>query len=206
MKLKNNSKPQREPVKGGTYYGVCVHAIDIGEQKDAFGKNGDYVSKFLWTFQLFRLENFQMVPVMYEENGISKPYDLSVTMNNTRHMNSNVAKHLKSWLDEENVDEAYMEAFDTNDVVGKTAMLKVKLKENGYNDITLINPMPDGFPAPVASIPLIRFDMDPWDQSAFEALPEWAQNRIKKSTQYQKMYAPVKDVAIKQDSKGGAPF
>lgn len=206
MKLKNNTKPQREPIKGGTYYGVCVHAIDIGEQKDSF--KGEYTSKFLWTFQLYRLENFQMVPVMYEDGGVSKPYDLSITMNNSQHPNSNVAKHLKSWMDDDvTVDEDFMKNFDTNDVVGKTAMLKVKLKENGYNDITMINPIPDGFPVPVPSLPLIRFDMEPWDQTAFDSLPEWAKRRIKKSTQYQKEHVPVTDVMINQEPPaGGVPF
>lgn len=208
MKLKNNSKPPRTPIKGGTYYGVCVHAIDIGEQKDTFKPNGGYAAKFVWTFELCRLENFKMVPVMYEEDGISKPYDISVTLNSSQHLNSNVAKHLQSWLDEETIDEEYMKNFDTNQVVGMTAMLKVKLKDNGYNDITAINPLPEGFPEPVASLPLIRFDMEPWDESAFEGLPSWAQSRIKKSMQYQKLYAPVKDVAINQtqQTKGGAPF
>jgi len=207
MKLKNNSKPPRPPIKTGTYYGVCVHAIDIGEQKDNF-KNGEYQAKFLWTFELSRLDNFKMVPVMYEEDGISKPYDLSMTLNNTRHINGNVAKHLKTWFDELDIDEAFMESFDTNDVVGKTAMIKVKLKDNGYNDIITINPLPEGFPEPVASLPLIRFDMDPWDQAAFDALPQWAQNRIKKSTQYQKEHVPQTDVTVQPQkaATGGAPF
>lgn len=207
MKLRNNSKPPRPPIKTGTYYGVCVHAIDIGEQKDNF-KNGDYQAKFLWTFELCRLENFKMVPVMYEEDGISKPYDISITLNNSQHANSNVAKHLKTWFDEENVDEDFLKTFDTNDAVGRTAMLKVKLKDNGYNDIITINPLPEGFPEPVASLPFIRFDMDPWDQDAFDALPQWAQNRIKKSTQYQKAHVPQTDVAVQAQSaaSGGAPF
>lgn len=207
MKLKDNSKPPRPTIKTGTYYGVCVHSIDIGEQKDSF-KNGGYQAKFLWTFELSRLENFKMVPVMYEEDGISKPYDLSTTMNNTRHINGNVAKHLISWFDELNIDDDFMKSFDTNDVVGKVAMLKVKLKDNGYNEIVKIDPLPEGFPEPVASLPLIRFDMDPWDQAAFDALPQWAQNKIKKSTQYQKEHVPQTDVTVQpqQAATGCAPF
>lgn len=208
MKLKDNSKPPRESIKGGTYYGVCVHAIDIGEQKDGF-KDG-YVSKFLWTFELFRLENFQMVPVMYEENGVMKPYDLSITMNSTRDMRSNAAKHLSTWLDEETVDKEFMERFDTNDMVGKCAMLKVVLKENGYNDIKAINALPEGFPVPQHGMELIRFDMDPWDQEAFEALPDWAKRRIQKSAQYQKRHVKVQEVSIDKartaEKEGRAPF
>ena len=55
---------------------------------------------------------------------------------------------------------------------------------------------------------LIRFDTDDWNQAAFDALPEWAQERIKKSTQYQKEHVPQTDVTVQPQkaATGGAPF
>ena len=83
--------------------------------------------------------------------------------------------------------------FDTNDLVGRPALLNVILKENGYNDIQSVTQIPEGLPipTPVPNLPLIRFDLDPFDQAAFDALPEWAQNRIKKSTEWQKEHPPT---------------
>ena len=45
---------------------------------------------------------------------------------------------------------------------------------------------------------LIRFDMEPWSQEAFDKLPEWAQNRVKDSTQWQKQHAPETVVDVQQ--------
>ena len=80
-------------------------------------------------------------------------------------------------------------------------MLTVVLNDTGeYSNIDNIAPIPVGIPINIPNplSPLIRFDMDPWNQAAFEALPEWAQERIKKSTEYQKEHIPVQDVAIQQ--------
>lgn len=57
---------------------------------------------------------------------------------------------------------------------------------------------------------LIAFDIDRWDNEAFKSLPEWIQERIKKSTQYQKLHVPTDSVDVNtngaQQSKaaGGA--
>ena len=66
--------------------------------------------------------------------------------------------------------------------------------------------MPTGLPisVPEPMSPLIRFNMDPWDQAAFDKLPEWAQEKVKKSTEWQKEHAPVANVAVQ--AQGAAAF
>jgi hypothetical protein len=39
--------------------------------------------------------------------------------------------------------------------------------------------------------------MDAWDDAVFQALPEWVQEKIKKSTQYQKEHAPDTAIEVK---------
>jgi hypothetical protein len=39
--------------------------------------------------------------------------------------------------------------------------------------------------------------MEHWDDTVFQALPEWVQEKIKKSTQYQKEHAPDTTVEVK---------
>ena len=88
---------------------------------------------------------------------------------------------------------------DTNDYVGRPAFLTVVLNETGeYSNIENIAPLPTGLPITVPDplSPLIRFNMDPWDEKAFEALPEWAQEKVKKSTEWQKEHAPVTNVSV----------
>ena len=65
------------------------------------------------------------------------------------------------------------------------------LNESGeYANIDTIMQLPRGMAAPSPASALIRYDMEPWDDAAFAALPDWAQEMIKKSTQYQKLHVP----------------
>lgn len=186
MKLKNTGKPSRPPVNGGTYLAVCVYSIDIGEQLCKFENSTDYKSQVVLGFELSG--------VTYDDNGVQKPYDLGKRYTSSKHPNSGIRKMVNAWNGRDMTDEE-AEKFDTNDLVGRAALVNVVLKENGYNDIQSVLQIPAGLPTPVATMPLIRFDMDPWNQVAFDALPEWAQNAIKKSTEWQKEHAPTETIA-----------
>lgn len=197
MKLKNTGKPSRPPVNGGTYLAVCVYSIDIGEQLCKFENNSSYKEQVCIGFELMGMT--------YEDNGVQKPYDLGKTYAASRHQNSGIRKMVNAWNGREMTDEE-AESFDTNDLVGRPALVNVIVKENGFNDIQSVLQVPAGLPAPVATMPLIRFDMDPWNQAAFEALPEWAQERIKKSTQYQKEHLPQETVVVQPPQQLQAGF
>lgn len=188
MKPKNKSKPMRPPVAGGTYLAVCVYSIDIGEQYCTYqDKSADYKDQVILGFEL--------VGFTYEENGVQKPYDLGKTFTASMHTKAALRNFVQAWEGHE-LSESEVDAFDTRDLVGRTAMVSVILKENGFNDITGVFRIPAGIPEPTPTMPLISFDMEPWNQTAFDALPEWAQKKIKKSTQYQKDHAPNTTVTV----------
>ena len=95
---------------------------------------------------------------------------------------------------------------DTNDYVCRPSFLTVVLNETGeYSNIDSIAPLPEGLPITVPDPlgKLICFDMEPWNQAAFDALPEWAQEKIKKSTEWQKEHAPVTNVAVQNPGVAG---
>ena len=56
---------------------------------------------------------------------------------------------------------------------------------------------------PSPQSPLLSFDIDIWDAETFQALPEWIQNRIKKSTQYQKLHVPEDPLEIQPAQQQG---
>ena len=58
-------------------------------------------------------------------------------------------------------------------------------------------PIPKGFPAPTTDTKHIRWDMEQWNDEIFKELPEWIQEKIKKSSQYQKDHAPNTTVEVK---------
>ena len=76
-------------------------------------------------------------------------------------------------------------------------MINVLLNETGeYARIDSIMPLFPGLPTPTTQTQMKTWDMDAWDDKAFEELPEWVQEKIKKSTQYQKEHAPATTVSV----------
>ena len=187
MKLKSGGGPTRPPLKGGTYVAVCVYSIQLGEHLHKFSDKSNY--------QHDVSIGFELIGFTYEDNGVQKPYDLSKTYNASIHPNSALRKMVNAWNGYEMTEEDAAK-FDTNDLVGRPALLNVILKENGYNDIQSVTQIPEGLPipTPVPNMPLIRFDLEPFDQTAFDALPEWAQNKIKNSVEWGKKLAPAETI------------
>lgn len=189
MKIKNRAKPKTPPVEPGIYIAVCVHSIDLGEQ--LIEKKGEAP----------RLNNqvtltFELVGETMEVDGKTRARDLSRTFNVCYSKNGALRKFVQSWLGKAFSDEAFAE-FDTNDLVGRAAQLSVIHSENGeYANIDAALPLPKGMPAPKATLPLIRFDLEPWDAAAFQALPDWARDRVKRSTQYQEDHVPTGAVDV----------
>lgn len=188
MKVKTGVKPSLPPVPGGTYLAVCVYSIDIGEQLCEFKDKGKSYNNQV-------LLGFELQGVTVEIDGKQEARTLSRTFNIAKSKNAALRKFVGAWEAKEYTDEEFLE-LDTNDLVGKPAMLNVVLNESGeYSNIESIMQIPMGFPVPQPTLPLIRFDMDPWNQAAFEQLPEWAQERIRKSTQWQKEHTPTDTIA-----------
>ena len=191
MKIRDKVKPTLPPIPGGTYLGICVYSIALGEQLCEYeGKSKGYYNQVML--------GFEICGRTVEIDGKQEPRVLSKTFNATKGKKSGLRKFLGAWEAKELTDDEYLDS-DTNDYVGRPAFLTVVLNETGeYSNIDGIAPLPTGLPIEVPSpmSPLIRFDMEPWDQKLFESLPEWAQERVKKSTEYQKEHAPVTNVAV----------
>lgn len=191
MKIRNNVKPTLPPIPGGTYLAICVYSIGIGEQLCEYeGKSKNYYNQVMF--------GFEICGQTVEIDGKQEPRVLGKTFNATKGKKSGLRKFIGAWEAKELTDDEYLDK-DTNDYVGRAALLTVVLNETGeYSNIDGIAPLPEGIPisVPQPLSKLIRFDVDNWNQAAFEALPEWAQERIKKSTQYQKEHISVETVAV----------
>ena len=198
MKIKDRAKPKEPPVPAGTYRGRLVHIIDIGEQL-CKGKKGDfYQNQVVFTFEL--------IGKTKEVDGQQKPVDLSRTFGFTRGANSNFRKFVQDWTGLKMSDEVWDE-FDPYPLLRKEAMLNVVHNDTGeYANISTAMQPFEGDVYPDATMPILYFDMDHWDDALFAQLPEWAQDRIKKSTQYQKEHLPAETVAVQQPQQPQAGF
>ena len=194
MKVKNRARPKLPPVEPGVYIAVCVYSIDLGEQLC------EYKDKTKSYNNQVRL-GFELIGETVEIDGKQEPRVLSRTLNFTQSKNGGLRKFVQSWLGKTFTDDEFRE-LDTNDLVGTPAQLSVVLNESGeYANIDTIMQLPRGMAAPSPASALIRYDMEPWDDDAFAALPDWAQEMIKKSTQYQKLHVPTDPVDV--DTSGG---
>lgn len=197
MKIRDKVKPSLPPVPGGTYLAICVYSVEIGEQLCEFKDKGKSYNNQV-------MLGFELCGVTVEIDGKQEPRTLGRTFNIAKSKNAAIRKFIGAWEAKELSDDEFLDV-DTNDYVGRPAFLTVVLNETGeYANIENIAPLPVGMPisVPEPLSPLICFNMDPWDQKAFEALPEWAQERVKKSTEYQKEHAKVETVAIPQPTQG----
>ena len=196
MKIKDRAKPKVPPVEPGVYMAVCVGFIDLGEQYSEKFKS--YSSKGMYVWEL--------PGETVEIDGEQKPRQLSKEFTISGSNKSHLRKFIESWNGKSYGDEEFMD-FDLFDQVGKPCQLNVVLNETKeYANVDNLMPIPRGFPAPTTDTEQIRWDMDKWDDAVFEKLPEWIQDKIKKSTQYQKDHAPAETVEVKAAGGGAAPF
>lgn len=200
LKIKKKSGSSVPPIDAGTYPAVCVGIVDLGEQySETFKKYNDKM-----------LVIWEIPSQTIEIDGGGKPRWLSKDFSASLNEKSNLYQTLVSWRgkafteNELTEDETGFMQFSVLDMLGTGCFLQVIVEEkdgNSYNRITSVIALPAGMPAPATETPLIAFDIDAWDDEVFKSLPGWIQERIKKSTQYQKLHVPTDPVDV--NTNGG---
>lgn len=187
MKIKDRATPKTPPVEPGVYMAVCVGVVDLGEQYSELYKSYSNKVKFVWALPSETIE----VDGKTEERQLSREF--SVATKKTGKLRT----FLSSWNSKNYSDEEFME-LDLFDQIGKACQLNVVLNDTGeYANVDSVIPIPKGFPEPTSKTAFFTWDMDAWDDAAFDKLPAWTQEQIKKSTQYQKDHAPETVVEVK---------
>lgn len=188
MKLGSRAKPAIPPVEPGTYFAVCIGAVDLGEQETTYNNKTRYANQLQIIFEL--------PSELIEIDGEEQPRQLSRRFSVSLSTKSNLRKFIETWYGKKFTDDAIRE-FDTRELLGKPAMLSVVLSEDGnYANIASAAALPKGMEAPKAKSELIDFDVEKWDDEAFQKLPEWLQELIKKSTQYKSNHLPEDEVSV----------
>lgn len=188
MKIKDKTRPSIPPVEPGVYIGICVAVIDLGEQYSENFKKYSNDVQFVW----------ELVGETIEVDGEQKPRQLSRTFSVAASKKSNLRKFLSSWNGKQYTDAEFGE-IDLFDQLGRGCQLQVVLSEDGqYSNIDNVMSIPKGMPVPKTDTPYIKWDMDAWDDAVFATLPEWVQEKIQKSTQYQKIHTPEDKVEFEE--------
>ena len=189
MKIKDRAKPKVPPVEPGVYMAVCIGFVDLGEQYSEKFKSYSNKGMYIW----------ELPGETIEVEGEMKPRQLSKEFAISASNKSNLRKFIESWNGKSYSDEEFLE-FDLFEQVGKPCQLNVVLNETKeYANVDNLMPIPRGFPAPTTDTKLIRWDMELWNDTVFAELPEWIQEKITKSTQYQKEHAPTDSIEVKTE-------
>lgn len=182
MIIGTRAKPKVPPVEAGTYMAICVGIFDLGEQQVEYKGKTRYTNQIMFTFELSG--------VTVEIDGEQKLRQLSRSFPVSTSNKSGLRKFLTSWRGKAFSDEE-IQSFNTDSLLGRSAMIQVVHNETGeYSNIDGVMQLPKGLPALTTSTELLCFNIDEWDDALFEKLPEWIQEKIKNSTQYQSAHAP----------------
>lgn len=196
MKIKDRAKPKLPPVEPGVYMAICTGIIDLGEQYSEKFKT--YANKILFVWEL--------VGETVEVDGEQKPRQLSKEFSISSSKKSNLRGFISSWNGKTYSDDEFadLEIFDQ---IGKACQLQVVLNETGeYANVDNLMQLPKGFPIPKSESTPILWDMDKWNEEVFATIPEWIQEKIKASTQFQKEHAPDTAIEVKTITEEDCPF
>lgn len=178
----------------GTYPARLVGIIGTGERLKDFKNNKKMVDQVVLLFEVinFNRRHKNGTEYMIEVNGQQVPEPQTVRKEYTRSLarNSALIKVLSALIP---IPE------DTSNVNIGAAFMKpclVALDKgisestgNEYNAIESVSPLIAGMEIPPARMQPISYDVESHTDEAFNALPEWLQEEVKKSTQWIDMHA-----------------
>lgn len=172
-------KKQGETCPEGNHPFTVIGFIDLGTQDAPAGTDWAAARKCVVELECTSLKKKDGTPHI-----LSKRFTFSSSAKST------LAKTLRAWL---GVKDAAN--FDMEDLLGKTGFAKVEHTEkdgNTYANIVALAEAPKGVKIKPALTPsrLLFLDKDNWDQEVFDSLPEFYQEKIMSSPEYDDMPRP----------------
>ena len=195
-----------EPVPPGTYPAVCYMMVGIGEQ---FSERFQNSSKQL-------IIGWQIPGETIEIDGEEKPRIVTKQYTASLNTKANLRSDLIAWRGRDFTEEE-LNGFDIRKIVGAPCMLSVinKTSSNGkvFANVAGVLALPKGMPKPELSSPkdVVIYDLETDPLTGIDKLPEWIQNRIKKSTTYEeRLYAegatPPEMTELTDEDESELPF
>ena len=167
-----------EIVEPGNYLARCYSMIALGTHVKEFDGKEKKQEKVRITWEL---------PTEIMESG--KPFSIGKQYTLSMFESSNLRKDLQSWRGRAFTEEE-AESFDITKVLDVPCMINVihatsKDGSKTYANIASITPLPKGLVAPEKINPTFVFTVDDFtDFTEFSKLPEFIQNQIKESLEY----------------------
>lgn len=176
-----------EPIPAGSYAARCYSMIHIGTNEETILGTVKRLNKVRITWELPT-----ETKVFKEENG-EQPYVLSKEFTLSMHEKANLRKFLQSWRGK-TFTEKEAESFDISVLLGKPCLISVNHKQakngNTYAEIAGVNLLPKGMECPPQINESQELTYSDWNQSLFDALPDFLKDKITTSDEYKLMTNP----------------
>lgn len=175
--------PSIAPLEPGTYRAVCYGLIDIGLQYNEVYKSAANKVIIIW----------EIPDETIIIDGEEKPRVMSQTYTASLSERAALRRDLELWRGRKFTDEE-LAGFDLKSIVGAPCLLTVVHRENNgrvYANIGAVAKLAKGMERPHGTIEPMVFNLDSDPLEKMEQLPEWIQERIKKSVTYQDRLAGI---------------
>lgn len=170
-------KAAAPPLAEDIYLGVCYAVIDLGRQYSERYKKSSEKIMLIW----------EITGETVEIDGKSEPRVISKDYSASFNDKSNLKILINSWLGKDSYSEET--GFDIKNFLGKPCQLEISIEEKDdgskYNRLTNIMRLAKGQTAHEPK-ELIYYEIgDESTHGVFEKIPEWIQDRIKKSIDFE---------------------
>lgn len=176
-----NEERERELPDEGSYPAACIRVLDMGTQV-----HPKYGPK--------RKINVAM-EILGEETEDGEPFVVYKNYTASLGPKASLTKDLKTWmgLKFEKGDE-----FDFEQILGQLGMVTIVHNEstdgNVYANIDTISKLPKGLkPGKPTLEPSSLYLNDDFDEEVFDELPDWLQDKIKKTDEYKSLFGSKAD-------------
>lgn len=179
MGLIASDKGGREPAPAGTHLAVCFGLIDLGTQTEAFqGKTKVAPKIWIWW------------ELTEEKTPDGKPVTVGSFFTASLGEKANLRAMLQAWRGRPFTPEE-LKGFQLRDIVGKPCMLTIihePKKSGGIIDkVKSVSGMPKGMARPAIQQQPVVLDLNKFDQTTYDTLPNFLKDMIGKSPEGQKL-------------------
>jgi hypothetical protein len=168
-----------ELAPAGAFAARCFRVIDLGTQTFTVMGETKMAHQCLISWELGK--------TMAD----GRPYTINEKYTVSLHEKAKLRTVLESWRGKK-FTEAERKGFDLKNILGKVCFINIVHAQKGekeFANVASVMPVPDGMTSPPASNEQLYFSINDWDESAFQKVPKFYQEMIKKSPEFQQVDA-----------------
>lgn len=192
MKLPKNEGGDFELAPEGNHLAVCFKVIDLGTQEVEWSGNIKQQRKVLIGWELPNETMKDGQPFVISRRYTFSTFDRAI-----------FRQHLEAWRGKKFVDSDFGDnGFDVRNLLEKGCLVNVihnESKGRTYANVAGVAKLPKGTEAPRLHNPPVYFSLDDPDMAIFDTFPEWLQEVISQSPEFQQFNGDDDSAEVNQE-------